>query len=607
MFLLLACAAAPGPVSEACDPRALESGEVRVRYLTCSDEAVDGGETRPGDWVLENAVARFGVRGSYAPLTELEGAGGTLIDAAAVGGADVLSEFLPDGERGEVVPVQGDGWAELQLPGYVWRLEADDPALQLVGADAGTLRPLVDTQLAGAVLRAGSDVLALDGTVVGGVGAPRVEGVTRLSVDAGAVFPDPVAGAADADTVAVWSDGVLVDRLPVADGVFDGWAPAGATLLGERAGCVYETLVPLACGTLRLELRDDADQPLAGVLTDGVDRWVVSEGVAEVPLGPEPRTLRVWAGPTHGLGTVAFPGGEARAQVLLRREVQPADWVLADLAVPVAPDDDTREAPRDAMHARLGEGVEFSALVVDDEVPVGTRYARDHVHAVNASRAAGLLWSWPWEPNSRRAAHGAVPWAGLGALDLLTVSRGGSSANRTLVVTPEWVALARAEAPPTLWTEHPHALWLDSLADLPVLTALLDDWEPVAPVGPRTWVQVVGALNSTAVDAGIRAGRTVAGNGPLVELSRWRLFDRSREQVEVRVQAPRWMGITAATLHAADGWTDTQPLVDGVATWTLDADAPWYLASVEGVANAGGEAGAAWIGETAWAVSGVGW
>lgn len=115
------------------------------------------------------------------------------------------------------------------------------------------------------------------------------------------------------------------------------------------------------------------------------------------------------------------------------------------------------------------------------------------------------------------------------------------------------------------------------------------------------------SLVKVAVDAGLRAGRTVAGNGPLVTLERRRLFDRETLEVVVTVSAPGWMGVSEVTLHGPGGWEDTLPLVQGRATWALPAETAWVLASVEGVVNAGGDAGATWIGERAWAVSGVGW
>ena len=51
---------------EDCDPRVLVPGEVRGKKIACEEELIFGGEGREGDWLLENAVARFVVRGSYA-------------------------------------------------------------------------------------------------------------------------------------------------------------------------------------------------------------------------------------------------------------------------------------------------------------------------------------------------------------------------------------------------------------------------------------------------------------------------------------------------------------------------------------------------------------
>ena len=59
-----AAQAAPAPppteleLTESCDPRVLEAGEIRVRQVGCSDELEGSGEARVGDWLIENAQVR---------------------------------------------------------------------------------------------------------------------------------------------------------------------------------------------------------------------------------------------------------------------------------------------------------------------------------------------------------------------------------------------------------------------------------------------------------------------------------------------------------------------------------------------------------------------
>src|SRR5687767_14464786 len=91
LLLLLACGERSDP---RCDPRLLAAGEVRARRVPCGDELIEGGEGRRSDWLIENAVARYVIRDSAAALTQLEGAGGTIVDAAAPGGTDTLVELV---------------------------------------------------------------------------------------------------------------------------------------------------------------------------------------------------------------------------------------------------------------------------------------------------------------------------------------------------------------------------------------------------------------------------------------------------------------------------------------------------------------------------------
>ncbi len=596
LLLLLACTDDLVHGEPSCDPRALDPGEVRARPILCTDEALEDGDGRPGDWLVENAVARFAVRGVYGSLTELGEDGGTLIDAAAVGGADLLTEYLPDGDRSSIEAVNGDGYAALVLPGVTYRLDADSARLVIEYSTGGWLRGDVDADRTGAVLRDGSAFLGFDATLTADGGKARLDAVTGLAVVPDALWSTPAAGAADADTVLVSVEGVPVDRLPVVDGIYDGVVPEGATLIGERAGCVYEAFLPASCGTLRLRLEDGDGTALDGTLTDGVDTWYVPTGGGVLPVGPTPRTFYLWTGPTHAVTTVWYPGGEASADVALRAYFDPGSWVLADLAAEVAPDADTRAKPPDALRANLGDGVLFTALVADDAIPYGTRYSGDPVLGVDASRAAGMVWSWPWDTNTKRVASGVVPWEGLSPLDILAVSEGGESLHRTTVVTAAWVDAARAEAEPSAWTELPDIVYLAGPDEVPVYLGLLDAYVDVRPGGPRTWVDVATAVNIPSVVAGLVGGSVSAGNGPLVDLHGSRTLDRTTWELTVAVSAPAWMGVTRVTLVTDQG-SETVDLVDGHARFTRSPDVRWAVATVAGIARA------PWLPEPAWAVT----
>ena len=128
MIWLLGCLEFP-PEAPTCDPRVLASGELRARRIPCSEELISGGEGRVGDYLIENSMARYVVRGPYAALTRLGEPGGTLVDAAAPGVGDMLLELTPDGDRSELWVEEGEGEVVLRLPGLAYRLRrARSPA-----------------------------------------------------------------------------------------------------------------------------------------------------------------------------------------------------------------------------------------------------------------------------------------------------------------------------------------------------------------------------------------------------------------------------------------------------------------------------------------------
>lgn len=604
--LALSGCAAPTPAddADACDPRTLAPGEVRARRVPCGDELIGGGEGRSGDWLVENAVARFVVRGTYAALTELDEPGGTLIDAAAPGGLDLLLEYRPDGDRSAVEAVNGDGWAELVLPGVVYHLDADADALEIRGGGTGRLLGVPAAERTGATLRGDGAFLGLDGAVVGGQGAVDVEGATRLALSTAGMFPDGVeiVGQVDADGVRVERAGVPILRLGVEDGVFAAVLPEDAEVVAERDGCAYDGLALAACGTLRLRVADEAGDDLRAAVVDGDDVWTVPKGGGTVEIGPDPRQPWVWAGPAYTAAQVRHTGGDSVAGVTLFREMETDGWVLAAFAEEAAPDADSALAPLDLLHRRAAEGVGFAAVLADDEVPSVDADAHDAILAVAASRAGGWLWSWPWSPNGKKAAHGAVPWPGLGALDQLAVSEGGDSAARRTVVTAAWVDAALLEAHPSTWDPRPDAIWLGSRDDLGAYFDLLDAWVDVTPVAESTWVPVVGARNVPAVEEGVVEGRTTAGTGPRLALSAARAVDPGTVLVTVRLDAPRWAAVRELQLWGPDGAIEALSVRgSGEEVFRVDAGTAWV------VAVATGERARPWGGGEAWAASAPLW
>lgn len=590
-----------------CDPRSLAEGEVRARQIPCSDELVYGGEGRTGDWLLENAHARYVVRGTYAALTRLGEHGGTLIDAAPPDGLDLLLEYVPDGDRSAIEAQNDPGESRLVLPGVTYRLGADDDVLHIDAVGTGVFQGRPTATRTGATVsdeRGAYDpgFVGLDGVAGGEGGAVLVEGVTRAALSREGLWPDGIDldEAVDADVVLAQTEGTARVRLEVSEGRAVGRVPAGSALLGEREGCSYDGTTLLGCGWLQLRVADEAGGDVVAAVYDGRTTRHLPRGGGRVPLGPDPASLWVWAGPTYTAVELPWTGEDTEAAVTLHREWNAENTVLAAPSMLVAPDPSSSLPPEEAAATLAAEGVGFAVLLADDEVPTVSIDAHDDILAVAGSRASREVWSWPWSVNAKKPAHGAVAWAGLGALDLLAATEGGAATARLTVVNAAWVERALTEAQPYDWDPRPDAYWVDSPEDIPGYLALLDAWVDLTPLGPRTWIGVDNDRNVPAYEAGIVDGRTTAGTGPRLGVT-----SRGRERgawgIDVSLDAPGWM-----RMHAVDVVTSAGSVRHAVAgagrwKWAVPAGTTWV------VVIAYGERATPWANEPAWAISAPLW
>jgi hypothetical protein len=115
-------------VQTGCDGAALAPGEVRAKVVECADELVPGpmAAGRIGDLVLENAHVRVVIRGLGDGYFLHGTGGGAIVDAAPVGGEDLLQEIVTLAEFAAPVPDElviteagDDGPAEIVMRGPV--------------------------------------------------------------------------------------------------------------------------------------------------------------------------------------------------------------------------------------------------------------------------------------------------------------------------------------------------------------------------------------------------------------------------------------------------------------------------------------------------------
>ena len=196
-FLLLGCGPPP-EIAPSCDPRTLSAGEVRARRLPCSSELLADGDNRRGDWVIENALARFVVRAAPDALTRLEIAGGTLIDAAAVDGTDPLIEAIPILGQGWLMAAEITPWNEADAAGLEivgqreddgttatvrYTLPADSSTLRIDGIDGLSVTPRPGIERVGSTLeRSNGVLLGVDGAMEDGGGTIVFAAASTLTV-----------------------------------------------------------------------------------------------------------------------------------------------------------------------------------------------------------------------------------------------------------------------------------------------------------------------------------------------------------------------------------------------------------------------------------------
>lgn len=642
---------------------------MRARRIPCSDERIGGGEARRGDWLIENAQVRFAVRDPTTALTRLDAAGGTIVDAVAAAepsdptkATDALVELVPLFGGQPLTSARLRAWnqpdsagvtvAGQQADGVVrevqYRLDADSPVLSIAGPGGATLVLAAGDEAVGQTIESPEAANRQTGTVYGLLGATsiqdaggwvEVDGLTglvagdRQTVYA-ALWPDgiPVSGTADAEWIeAIDTSGATLARLPVVDGAFSGVVPPHASALVATAAGRADgdpvapgeglSLEAGAAGSLAVRVTDGDGNALPAVLWWAGREWPIDEGGSEVPVGPGTGTAVVSAGPAYEAAFVhdVQVSGRTELEVALDRVATGA--VLADFDRTGWPDRTIRTPPADRLALASGEGLGFVVLVADDEVAAadlaghtGT-WLRAEAGSRAATDAAGTPVAWPWTAETDRAAHGAAPWQGLSAQDLLAVM--DDDGGRFTLVDADWTAAA---GPAPTWAPYPSALRLRDLDDLPTAEALWDGWQPVGVVGPLTWVEGVddpregGHYASVDIEHMLLRGRTVATNGPRIVLDvegqgpGSALEPDGDVEVHLRVEAPGWMPLDQARLIGSGGaelgrWTLGAPAGPVRLDTTLTVPAGGWVAAT----CSGSQAVPPLLEQPAWAVTSPIW
>ena len=247
----------------------------------------------------------------------------------------------------------------------------------------------------------------------------------------------------------------------------------------------------------------------------------------------------------------------------------PVGAARVDLEARAFPSRDSRLDAETAQRVSADDGASLTLLGALDEVGVPREIseATSRVLAASEARAPGMgrVLAWPFSAKSHRPAHGAVPWEGLSATEVLAVAK-GEAAGRRAMVDIDWM-LAAGEV--SGWDPLPDLVWLSNIDDFHALRAIWEEGLALGSVGPVTWVPVEDeeALPSlAALERPLIQQRSSTGSGPVLFADRQATEDLRWDAVQISVQAK-----TPERLEVLRVWSAHQLLFEEVLEGELQA------------------------------------
>ena len=608
---LLGCSSGtPDAVVDDCAPDPPAAGEVRAKQITCADELAERGEGRVGDWLLESADLKLVIRNTPNRMTRIDGAGGTVIDAAVAGRVDALTELVPELDEAwpdalsiraedDTIVLQANDGTDRVLR---YSLEPETGRLRVAGASSITWVPVAGASARGEWIYASGLVATSDAmmddrggwvhwadtdTIV--LGTPQRVSATQSGEDA-----EVASGTSDGDWVEVGSPEEILFRAPTVDASYELSVPSGQLLRSTKWGHepspwtdpgIDVTLNVGAGGFLALTVLDENDTPIPATLNWNGRNFTVMDDAAPIGVGPGVGSGVVTAGPEYDQTSIAEMEITETVEhtVTLARIRSPAAWTA--FSVPAFPDESERRSVTSMMRSLASKGVDYAVLNATDEVSQASGGA-DIAHLISVSSSSrsggpyGGLLAWPWSSDSDLAAHGAVDWRGLDAADLHALM--SKSGRRNTAVTTEWVASAD---PPHLWDPEPYTFMLRTPEEIDALAAIWDAWIPIVPISDYAWIHVAGR-SKTEILRGLLEGRSTASTGPQVHLTvdgeaPGAAFDVTADRaVFIDVEGPG--DITSLTLVGAEGQQQGPWSVDDLPIETTVSHGGWVAVVAEG-------------------------
>lgn len=567
-------------LSPTCDPRTLESGELRGRLLLCSEEEISDGESRRGEFLLENSMLRFTVRSPPNSLTQFA-AGGSIIDIAAPGSSDFIQEILPMKEglflnhstlelntTEEAVTLSITN--EEQVLSY--SISPDRPEIFLQGMDAVYIVPDAGTHRIGNTLYSPYTdlVIHLNGSVTDYGGHLVFES------------PDSIVLSSAYD-VWKWRDDEailytlesqiptirffdineqLISELNSIDGYIEGYIPSTAVYLQPyKEGCLAQELQLLGsqinddfevCGKIKVRVQDDNGTSIPATLLYGEESIPIPAAGLMLPMSETIDGATIMAGPQYeSLNILQInPTQEPQIDVSLKRAAP--DHLLFQPFVICSPDQSTRETTDEIAQRLIGLGIDFSLCTgqnIVPDYPKPTPHIEEWITLLPGSQTLStpLVHGWPWTQTLRDEGYGAIP-------EFLTENEMLDFAGKTgrnTIVDSKWV---ESNSPP--WDTQPDFLYIDSKSDIPLYHALLQQQVPIHPLAPYTSCLRLTDETHHPIDieTELRREHVALGNGPVVILhtqgkSNGDVASPSPvHAISISVYAPQWMSLNSLRL-----------------------------------------------------------
>ena len=559
-----------------CDPRVLNSTEVRVRPILCGDEEIPSGDGRRGDFILENNLIRLTLRAPGTSLSQIDGDGATVLDIVPVSeqenGDAVMEMWLSDTNT---QPVQILGWSPLETGNGVqidavddtielW-LKPDDPTVY-VTPSLWTLRPSLETEVYGQQIHSSRDqhahVLQFQAEQIedfqGDVLFHDLQAISVLSnSNTGSVNIEVPEGTTEnIDWIDLYDDnGAKLGRIWADD--IDSTlqvSPSVTNIEVGRAGCRSIGLQPVSedldwtvseCGSLGLRLHDD-DGPIKGWIAIQDEIHFISKEGLVIPIIELDVPLTVWSGMNHEPeklqpDNISLESHPRLSLYLPKRFEQEA---TLHTVLETAPSTTTRSL-QSILHQSAGLQANHQILASSDSVLRLDSNALPDRIVQSENIQIGLLsdqfvLSWPWNANLQ---------GGFGALnpnimtdnELLTQA----SAQNRLTASIGVTTTDPNSPDDPLWT-MPDFQWLQT----PTVEELRNicDWTHPRPLGIWTWLD----RNDVDPNYSLLEIAYSTGNGPRLSLEP--IFTTTRRhRLEYSIHSTDWMNLEFWELWSNQG------------------------------------------------------